>query len=129
MRRGLAIWLLIILAETIHGMLRELILVPRIGAEASSRIGWPLGLVLVYLIAILSARWIGLSATTALLHLGLVWAGLTFLFEIVVGLARSYDAARILAELNPAQGGLMGVGLIVMALAPLLAARLRGLRS
>ena len=47
MVRGLLVWLLIMLAETIHGILRGLLLVPLVGETAAGRIGWPMGVVLV----------------------------------------------------------------------------------
>lgn len=125
MLRGLAVWLLIVGLESLHGTLRELFLVPRLGPEASARIGWPLGLVIVYAAAWLTARWIGLTATAALFRLGIVWALLTFAFEIGIGLLRGYAWPRILAEYDLFAGGLMGLGLVAMALAPLVAARLR----
>lgn len=125
MLRGLAVWLLIVGLESLHGTLREFFLVPRLGTELSARIGWPLGLVIVYATAWLTARWIGLTATASLLRLGVAWALLTFAFEIGIGLLRGYGWPRIFAEYNPLQGGLMGLGLVAMALAPLLAARLR----
>ncbi|MBI2717406.1 MAG: hypothetical protein HY245_06175 [Rhizobiales bacterium] len=127
MLRGLAVWLLIILAETVHGTLRQFYLVPRVGEAMANRIGWPVGLAIVLAVAFLCARWVGLGKRAALLRLGAVWALLTLVFEVAVGLARGFDRERIAAEINPLTGGLMLWSLAVMVLAPLVAARLRRL--
>lgn len=127
MSRGLIAWLIIMAAETAHGILRGLFLVPAVGEVAASRIGWPIGMVIVLGIAMLMARWTRLRDTTSLLHLGLLWAMLTFLFEIAIGVLRGLDGPAIWAEINPLEGGLMVYSLLVMVLAPLVAARLRGL--
>ena len=127
MSRGLAVWLFIMLVETLHGLLRGLLLVPRVGEETASRIGWPIGLVIVLGISIALAPWMAIRDTSALFRLGGLWAVLTLIFELTIGLLRGLDLPRLLAELNPLAGGLTIYSLAVMFLAPLLAARLRGL--
>lgn len=127
MFRGVMVWLVIMAAETVHGILRGWLLVPRVGAEAANRIGWPIGAVIVIGGALLFARWIGLRETSALLRLGLVWAALSLAFELGIGLLRGLGLPGLMAELDPARGGLLLYGLAVMAVAPLAAARLRRL--
>ena len=128
MTRGLLVWLLIMLIETIHGVLRGLFLVPRLGEDMASRIGWPVGLIIVLGVSYLAIRWIGLRDTSNLIRLGALWAGLTFVFEVIIGLLRGLDGAGIWAEINPLAGGLMIYSVIVMFLAPLAAHHLRKLR-
>ena len=127
MSRGLIVWLIIMAAETAHGILRGLFLVPRVGEVLSSRIGWPVGMVIVLGIAALMARWVGFRDTPSLLRLGVLWAILTFLFEVAIGVLRGLDGPAIWAAINPLAGGLMVYSLAVMLVAPLAAARLRGL--
>ena len=127
MSRGLAVWLFIMLVETLHGLLRGLLLVPRVGEETAGRIGWPIGLVIVLGISIALAPWMAIRDTSALLRLGGLWAVLTLIFEVTIGLLRGLDLPRLLAEFNPLAGGLAIYSLAIMFLAPLLAARLRGL--
>jgi hypothetical protein len=126
MTRGLTVWLIIMAAETVHGILRGLFLVPSASEALASRIGWPVGAVLVLAIAALLIPWTGLRETSRLLRLGLLWAALTFAFELLVGVLSGLDATRIRAEINPLAGGLLVYSLIVMTLAPLVAARIRG---
>ena len=130
MLRGLLLWLLIMAIETVHGILRAIFLVPRVGEELAGQIGWPVGLVIVFTITLLLIRRTKLRTVRALLALGAVWAVLTFFFEVAIGLLRGFDVARILAEINPLSGGLMVYTLAVMAIAPLAASWFRsGQRS
>lgn len=128
MSRGLLVWLLIMLVETIHGVLRGLLVAPRLGEEMASRIGWPIGMIIVLVVSYLSIRWIGLRDTSNLIRLGALWAILTFVFEIIIGLLRGLDSTRMWAEINPLEGGFMLYSVIVMFLAPLAAHHLRRIR-
>lgn len=125
MIRGILAWLLVMLAETAHGVLRELLLVPHFGEPVSGRIGWPVGAAIVLAIGAATIRWTRIAGREALLRLGLAWAALTFIFEAVIGLARGLDAASIAAEINPLSGGLMLYTLVLMIFAPLIASQLR----
>lgn len=127
MTRGLLIWLLIMLAETVHGVLRGLFLVPRMGEAVAERLGWPVAAVVVMAISLAAIRWIGLRRTGQLLRLGAAWALLTTVFEIVIGLLRGLDGPALLAAINPLTGSVAWSAALMMV-APLLAARMRGLR-
>lgn len=127
MARGLTVWFLIMAIEIVHGILRGQFLVPQVGAVAAERIGWPIGLAIVFGISLLTIRWIGLGGRRALLGLGVIWMVLTFCFEIAIGYARGLSTDAILTVINPLSGGLMVYSLLVMLLAPLMAARIRGL--
>lgn len=127
MTRGLLIWLLIMLAETVHGVLRGLFLVPRMGEAGAERLGWPVAAVVVMAISLAAIRWIGLRRTGQLLRLGAAWALLTTVFEIVIGLLRGLDGPALLAAINPLTGS-VAWSAALMIVAPLLAARMRGLR-
>lgn len=126
MTRGLAVWLIIMAAETLHGVLRGLLLVPVTGEAMAARIGWPIGAMLVLGLATALIRWTGLKELRSLLFLGLAWAALTLGFEIGIGILRGLEPVQIAAEINPLSGGLLVYSLIIVALAPLAAARLRG---
>ncbi|WP_373502443.1 hypothetical protein [Aestuariivirga sp.] len=127
MVRGLLVWLLIMLVETIHGILRGWLLVPLAGDAAAGRIGWPVGVIIVTAISLMMVRWTGLTRRRDLLLLGVLWAVLTFAFEVMIGVLRGLGTVDILAAINPLAGGLMLYSLTVMLLAPLLAAWLRGI--
>ena len=82
-------------------------------------------MVIVMVVSVLLIGWTRLTGTTALLRLGVLWALLTFVFEIIVGLLRGLDAGQLWTEINPLAGGLMLYSLAVLLLAPLAARRLK----
>ena len=119
--RALLAWLVIIVAESIHGTLRP---VPRpaIGdlpavrpvcspARRSSSSRSRL------------SRWLG-AARRTVAGIGALWVVLTVAFEVALGRGVfHYDWSRILGDYDLSQGGLMGFGLLAMLFMPLLAAR------
>lgn len=123
--RIVAVWLLIIAAETVHGALRQVYLAPLMGDFPARRLAVFTGILLIFAITWLCIRWLQLSGTRALIQAGALWATFTMLFEVGLGRALGYDWERIFADYDLAQGGLMGIGLLAMLFAPLLAARLR----
>ena len=123
--RALAVWALIALVETVHGVLRGLLLVPAVGEASAQRIGFVVGSALVLAVAVLCSRWLGARTPAAWAKTGALWLLLMLGFELMIGRLRGFDWARIAAEFDPRQGGPMLAGLLLMALAPWLAAKLR----
>jgi hypothetical protein len=128
-RRATLAWMLIILAETVHGAIREIFIAPALGDLRARQLGVGVGCVIIFGIAWFAVRWIGARNRATLLGIGLMWVCLTLAFEMAFGRAVGASWDRILADYNPARGGLMIFGLIFMCFAPWLAARLRRLDS
>lgn len=126
--RAVAAWLLIILAESLQGVLRRLFLVSWIGLQRASQVGVLVAIVLIAIVAVASARWIGLRRAGSLLMVGALWVMLTLAFEIGLGRALGYGWDRIFADYDLTRGGLMPLGLLAMLAAPLVAARVRGMQ-
>jgi hypothetical protein len=130
MFRAFAVWLVIILAESVHGTLRTLYLAPLVGDFRARQISFFTGMLLIFAVAFLFIRWVGAVTARSLLAVGLLWLVLTVLFEFGLGLfVLGYTWERMFEDYDLARGGLMGFGLLFMLLAPLLAARARGLRA
>lgn len=123
--RAVAVWLLIAALETVHGIVRGLWLVPALGEAAAQRLGFAIGSALVILVAWATSRWLGAATRAAQWQAGLLWLLLMPGFELAVGRARGFGWARIAAEFDPRQGGLMLFGLLLMFLAPRLGVWLR----
>jgi hypothetical protein len=124
--RALVVWLLIALAESVHGTLRELWVVPALGATAAHRVGFVVGAGIVLGIAWSTSRWLGATTRGAQLQVGALWLVLLLGFEVAIGRARGFDWPHIAAEFDPSQGRLMLFGLLWIGVAPLLGAQLRG---
>ena len=128
--RGLAIWLLLILAESIHGTLREVLLKPRIGDIPARQISFFTALALIFAITYFCIRWIGAETSKQLIIIGMIWAVLTFGFEGLIGIfVFDISIERFLDDYNIFRGGLMFIGLIALIVMPLGATKLRERRK
>ncbi len=126
LNRALAYWLMIITAESVTGTLRRLFLLPAVGALRAHQAGVAAGCVIIFTGAWLLAGRSGFFSRSGLLLTGALWVVLTTLFEFGLGMLVGYSRERMIADYDLSQGGLMGLGLLFMLLAPLLAARIRG---
>ena len=124
-RRAVLAWMLIMLAETLSGTARNLFIAPVIGDLRARQLGVPVGCLLIFVIAWLTARWLDARTRRAQLAAGVLWVALTLMFEFLLGRALGMSWDRILSDYNPARGGLMLLGLAFMLFAPLIAARMR----
>jgi hypothetical protein len=127
--RAFAVWLLVILVEVAHGIVRTLLLTPAVGDFRARQIGVFTGSLLILWIATLTIRWIGANRTPTLVWIGVGWVVLTLVFEIGIGRMLGASWERIGSDYNLLEGGLLPLGLAIMALSPLLAARLKGLQG
>ncbi len=59
--RSIAVWLVLICAEILHGIARGIFLVPHVGEFRSNQIGVLTGSIIILVIALLFVRWIGAS--------------------------------------------------------------------
>ena len=125
--RALAVLLVIIFAESVHGTLRQLFLMPLIGDFAARRIAFFVAISLIFLITYFFIRWINAPNVKSLLGIGLMWTILMTLFEFGLGIfVMKYSLERMLEDYDLSRGGLMAFGLIFMFFAPWLAAKVRG---
>ena len=125
--RALAAWLVIVIAESIHGTIRQLFIAPVLGDLAARQVGVVAGSAIIFAIAWLSIRWIGARTFAEQFKVGCVWLVLIVVFEFSLGTALGYTKERMLSDYNLAAGGFMGFGLLFMLFAPALAAKSRSL--
>jgi hypothetical protein len=128
-RRALSVWLVIIVAETVHGILRQWLLVPTVGDLRARQIGVFVGSLIILAVALALTRWLDARTTREQLGVGAAWAGLTVAFELALGASLGLTPDRMVEDYDPARGGFMLLGLLFMLLTPMLAARLRRSRA
>lgn len=124
--RALAAWFLIVIAESIHGTIRQVFIAPVIGDLPARQAGVLIGSAIIFAIAWICIRWIGARSFGEQLEVGMLWVVLIAIFEFSLGTALGYTYERMLSDYNLAEGGLMSLGLLFMLFAPALAARARG---
>jgi hypothetical protein len=117
--------MLMMLAETGHGAVREIFIAPLIGAGSARQLGVFTGSLIVLAIAWLSSRSLRADTRRSQMRVGGLWVVLTLLFELSLGRAMGISWARLLSDYNPADGGFMLLGLAVMFVAPALMHRSR----
>ncbi len=123
--RASLVWMLMMLTETGHGVVREVFIAPVIGGLRARQFGVLIGCVLIFVIAWLTARWMGATTQRQQFKVGAFWVILTLVFEFALGRALGMSWTHILADYNPARGGLMLLGLTFMFFAPWITRKLR----
>jgi hypothetical protein len=125
--RAIALWLAFMLIAIANGALRELVLVELLGQRKAQMVGTAALAVIILLAALLTVGW--LKARGRLSHwlVGLFWVALSIAFEFLFGhyvLGESWEA--LIAAYRIDQGSPWPVFLVVLLVAPYLAAALRG---
>jgi hypothetical protein len=123
--RALGIWLTLIAVESIHGVIRRLLLEPRLGDLRARQVSVLTGSVLILVVFVLTLRRLGVQTARRWSEIGLLWLTLTLAFEIGLGRAAGMSWARIASDFDPRAGGFLGIGMLVILVAPrVLAGRL-----
>jgi hypothetical protein len=124
--KGLAVWAALIFAEILHGAVRVLLMEPYVGDFRARQIGVFTGSLIILCIAYLTVEWIHAEGSRQLLAVGILWMLMTVLFEVSIGRAVfGYSWERIASDYNVLEGGLLPIGLLILLLAPKIAARFR----
>jgi len=119
-------WLVMMTAESIHGVLRRLFLVPYVGDSRARQIGAIVGTAIILAIAYLGIEWIGAKSSGALCTVGVLWLVLSLSFEFSLGrFAFGYSWERMLADYDIRRGGLLLFGMLLLTLAPWISLTLR----
>lgn len=111
--------------ESLHGALRRALF----GMDPTQAIrlaGVAVGTVIVLAVAWASWRWMRVRNITEATLVGLGWLVLTLSFEFGLGRATGLSWSRMAQDYDLPRGGLMPLGLAVLAASPLALLRLRG---
>ncbi len=108
-------------AETLHGIVRTVVVTPRIGKAPALPLSALTGTLLAFGICWFLVPPIGLQGAGAHLALGLGLAAFMAGFDIAVGLVLMKKSwARIVPDFDPRTGNLLSLGLLALSTAPLL---------
>ena len=125
--KAVGIWLLLVIAAILNGLLRESLFTPLLGAAiALPASGITLSL-LVLLVSWLLIPAMGSHPARVFILTGLAWVAMTVAFEYLFGhFVQGLPWHEIHAVFRVDSGNLFSVVLLTSALAPWLAAKLRG---
>ena len=125
--RVVGIWLTLIVLESIHGIIRRLFLEPHIGDVRARQLSVFTGAVLIALVFRLTITWLGPQPASRWWQFGVLWLALTLAFEIGLGRAAGLSWDRIASDFDLRRGGLLGIGMLVILVAPRVLAERLGL--
>lgn len=126
--KAIIIWGAIAAAETVHGILRIKFLNRRLGDRRARQVGVFSGSMIILLIGWLAVPWIGVRSIEESLWIGLLWLVLMLAFDLAFGrFYLRFPWKRLAADFDPRKGGFLGLGMLVLFVTPMIAAKLRGL--
>lgn len=126
--RIVALCVLLAAAETLHGIARTVLVVPRIGKERAIKLSALTGSLLAFAICLWWVPGIGLHGLAAHLGLGVGLAAFMAGFDIAMGMLLMRKPWRkIRADFDPATGNYLVFGLAFLVVAPALVWWLRAL--
>lgn len=112
--------------ETVHGIVRNKYVSPRIGHRSAKRLSIISGSLLGFGVCFLLVPWTGVGGTGPLLLMGAAISLFMLLFDIVTGrYVIKLPWKVVLADLDVLHGGYLPLGLAALAVSPLAAMYLR----
>ena len=126
--KATGIWLLIVIAAIINGVIREKLIVPIAGIETALPLSGITLSIIIFLISLVSVSFIGAMETKTFLAIGVLWVLLTLSFEFLFGhyvVGKSWK--EIMQVFNIQKGDLFIVVLFVTAVSPWVTGKIRGI--
>ena len=124
--KALILWTCILVLAVANGAFREAIFVPKLGTPAGLILSGLLLSALIFAVAYLSLPWLETRRPAYLWGIGLGWLVLTLVFEFSFGLWQGKSWPVLLEAYTFKGGNIWPVVLVVIAIAPYAAAKLRG---
>ncbi|MGY6275636.1 hypothetical protein [Methylomonas sp. MgM2] len=122
------LWAAILVLAILNGLLRERVLIPSLGSFAGFVASGAILSMCIFFTAFAAAPWYGPLVSRQWLWVGLFWLLLTLMFEFGFGRFAQHKSWVELLEAYCFRGGnIWPLVLVVTALAPWLAAKVRGL--
>lgn len=111
-----------------HGILRARFVAPKVGDFKSRQIGVASGSLLILIYTWIVFPWLSLKAPDDAILVGGFWFLCMLLFEFTVGhFVFRFSWKWLLNDFNVFKGRLLLVGMLILAMAPWISGRLRGI--
>lgn len=125
--RAVGLWLMLMAAETLHGLWRVKVLAIWLGDEFARDVAVFTGSLIILLITFACIGLIPARDVRTLLLVGASWVALTIGYEVALGrFAFDRSWSDIATDFDFSRGRLFPLGLLLLLLSPLIAARLHG---
>lgn len=123
--KSLVVWAAILVLAILNGALREAVLIPSLGTATGLVLSGLLLSALIIAVSYAALPWLNTRRFAQLLAIGLGWVALTLVFEFSFGLWQGKSWPALLEAYTFKGGNIWPVVLLVTALAPYIAAKLR----
>lgn len=124
--KSLLVWVSILVLAILNGMFRAAVLLPWLGAPWGMLLSGALLSAVIFVVAYLALPWLGTRNVATLWGIGFGWLALTFIFEVSMALWQGMSWLAMLEAYTFSNGNIWPLVLIVVALAPVTAAKIRG---
>jgi len=119
--RAFLVALLIAMGEIANGNFRVRILQRKFGRKKGKQISFFSGVTIFALIAYLLVPWIQPQSIGECLGVGLIWVAVLTLVDLYFGkYVFRFSRTKIFQDFNPLKGNLLGVGMLLLLLLPML---------
>jgi hypothetical protein len=125
--KALSIWAVILVLAIVNGILRESVLIPGFGTPVALVLSGLLLSALIIGVAYVSLSWLQISRPVQFWLVGFGWLALTLVFEFSFGIWQGKSWPVLLEAYTFKDGNIWPVVLVATAVAPYLAAKLKGL--
>ncbi|WP_336366516.1 hypothetical protein [Marinobacter sp. C2H3] len=125
--RAMVVWAGILVLAIGNGIIREYLLLPRLGNPTSLLLSGSLLSVLILVVVYLSLPWLHLRRRHQLWLIGFGWLALTLAFEATFGVLQGKSWSELARAYTFADGNLWPLVLVVLATAPYIAGKLRNI--
>ena len=127
--RAFAVWVAILCLAIANGVLRQAVLLPNLGAPTGLVLSGAVLSALVLASAYVALPWLGTRRRSHMWAIGFGWLVLTVAFEFSIGLLVGKSWSDMLGAYTFNGGNIWPLVLVVVTVAPNVAAKLRGWRS
>ncbi len=124
--KSLVVWAVILVFAILNGMLRAAVLLPVLGAPWGMLLSGVLLSAIVFAATYLALPWLGANHEPTLWGIGFGWLALTLIFEISIARWQGMSWPGMLEAYTFKNGNIWPLVLIVIAVAPVSAAKIRG---
>jgi hypothetical protein len=126
--RALAVWFAILLMANVNGAVRQAWLIPQVGETAGRAVSTLALGGMVFLVTWLAIGWMRPPTRSDAMKIGGLWLVLTLAFEFLVGhYVFRQPWVALLEDYDVTRGRIWVLVLVVVLLAPLWSARLKGI--
>ena len=126
--RMLLVWLLLSVVAVLNGIARNALITPLAGEHAGHVVSTITLCGLIFLVSLLTIRWIAPGRARRALFVGFAWLAFTVAFEFLAGhYLFGHPWSRLFADYDVLRGRVWSFVLIATFLSPWFAARLRNI--